>query len=176
MCLSGAPGEPYVLEWDSRGTPCAWVTLPGNPMCLSDNPGEPYVLEWHSRGTYVLEWYSRGTLCAGDSLTWKYKSFQIPISCFLIDLKFISKLLQMFFMEHLSFPEPHLHKTYFKKYIFKLFSKNNVRTIQTYFSKSKWWICLSKKHRTFSKFQILRYETFFKDDPIIVLVFFEPFW
>ena len=32
---------------------------------------------------------------AGDSLTWKYKNYKIPISCVLTDTKFISKLLKL---------------------------------------------------------------------------------
>ena len=33
---------------------------------------------------------------AGDSLTWKYKSYKQNISCFLIDVKFRSKILKIF--------------------------------------------------------------------------------
>ena len=38
MCFSDTPGEPYVLQWHSRGTLCALLTLPGNPMCFINTP------------------------------------------------------------------------------------------------------------------------------------------
>ena len=34
---------------------------------------------------------------AGDSLSWKYRSYQISISCFVIDMKFISEILKILF-------------------------------------------------------------------------------
>ena len=43
---------------------------------------------------------------AGDSLTWKYKSHQLFISCFLMDMKFISKSLKMFYGDLRHFPVP----------------------------------------------------------------------
>ena len=47
-------------------------------------------------------------------LTWKEKSYQVSFSCFLIDMKIISKLLQMFCMDNFSFSDPHLCKIILK--------------------------------------------------------------
>ena len=42
----------------------------------------------------------------GGSLTWKYKSYQMSISCFLIDMKFISKLSRFYQTNLYDFPIP----------------------------------------------------------------------
>ena len=41
-----------------------------------------------------------------DSLTWQLKSYQMSISCFLIGMKFISKILKNCLRESSSFPDP----------------------------------------------------------------------
>ena len=78
-------------------------------------------------------------------------------------MKFISKLLQMCFMESLSLFDPHLHKSIFKTDTHNLYiqnkfktnklQKHNVRKKRTYCQET-WWECLSH----FRIFQILRYE------------------
>ena len=96
----------------------------------------------------------------------------------LIDMKFRSKLLQMFFMENLSFSEPHLHKTYFKKYIYiqTIFKKIMFEQSKHTFQKSSGEYAFQKNIEHFQNFRFSDMEHFFKDDPIIVLAFFEPFW
>ena len=46
---------------------------------------------------------------------------------FLIDMKFISKLLEMLFMDNLSFPDPHLHQNIFKNDILEISIKKKER-------------------------------------------------
>ena len=54
----------------------------------------------------------------------KIKKFRvISCSCFLIDMKFISKLLLILLMENESFSVPHLHKIILKIYIQKIDTK-----------------------------------------------------
>ena len=87
------------------------------PMCFTDTPGGPYVLDWHSRGgpmcfidtpvgPYVLYWQSQGALCAFLTLPCLKISEQISISCFLIDMKFISMIFEILFHQVSLFPVP----------------------------------------------------------------------
>ena len=86
---------------------------------------------------------------------------------FLIDMKFISKLLYILLMENKLFSNPHLRKNIFGEIFWKskmIYQKKGGFAFQ--------------KLRKVSKFQILRYQKiiFFKDESMIFLVCFEVFW
>ena len=49
----------------------------------------------------------------------QFQKITISISCFLIDLKFISKLSWILLEENKSFSDPRLRKIEFRNYIFK---------------------------------------------------------
>ena len=114
-----------------------------------------------------------GYLILDDSLPWKSKRFlgfgflvlrnvlcfqkifgthyQMSVSWFLIDMKFISKLLQMFLWK-ISLSDPHLHnciwRTGYSKSIYKYFQKNN--PTHNFHRKIK------NVDRPFKKFEIVR--------------------
>ena len=73
----------------------------------------------------------------------KLQKFKIPISCFLIDMKFISKLFSIFPMGSLSFSNPHLHK----KYVLNIWSflYFNISRFQN-FKSSKSWVHTWSEH------------------------------
>ena len=57
--------------------------------------------------------------------SFKIRKFRVEsCSCFLIETKFISKLLWILLMENESFSIPHLRKIWFTKYISKIYIKN----------------------------------------------------
>ena len=60
------------------------------------------------------------------------------------------------FIENLSFFDHHLQQNILRNLYSNCFSNKKWET-QNYLSKETWWVCLSKK-RTFSNFQIIRYE------------------
>ena len=88
----------------------------------------------------------------------KIKKFRvISCSCFLIDMKFISKLLWILLMQNWSSPVPHLRKNILRNVYskFTIFYKNNARLQVQKINKSsifefwafkimKYWFCYTK--------------------------------
>ena len=79
-----------------------------------------------------------------------FRICQIPIPCFLIAMKFTSKLLWILLMGNVSSPVPHLRKIMLKTYThnlyMKLFSQNKYFgkiTSRDNFRKN-WWVCRSR--------------------------------
>ena len=107
-------------------------------LMLNDSLGYPYYR------LINVGWYLPSPYYRLINVLWlpflKIKKFRVPslkirkfrvisCSCFLIDMKFISKLLSCLVMENVAFFNPHLHKTYFSNiyiyiFIFTICSKN----------------------------------------------------
>ena len=69
---------------------------------------------------------------AGDSFTWKYKSYKISISCFQTDMQFISKMLKMFLRDLHHLPVP--------VFIFSTFQNSKMSNFEkTTFQKTERW-------------------------------------
>ena len=93
----------------------------------------------------------------------------ISCSCFLIDMKFISKSVCWLVMENVAFSVSHLRKIIFRIYIFK----NYIQKIN-----SPKHAGLPFENFRFFEFSILIYAKIicFQDVPINFLIFFEVFW
>ena len=106
------------------------------------------------------------------------------VSCFLTQMKFISKLLWILLMENESFSIPHLRKIWFRQYIFKKYIKFQDFKISKFQRPKKlgahiWDSDLRLRFETqISNFLRLRFakKIFFQDDSIYFLIFFEVFW
>ena len=106
----------YILLLAQSGDPIVFHG-PGLPPSADRCPIEP-PSSLDRRSTELIVSPEKVVGCRGgsryfegcwDSLTWKYKSWQLSISWFLIDMKFISKSLYILFNQSSSFPGPHLH-------------------------------------------------------------------
>ena len=78
---------------------------------------------------------------AGDSLTWKPKSDHISISCFLIDMKFTSKMLKKVLVGSSSFPGTSFRNVTFSK--FHIIKLSNSQFIISNLRNDKLLICMS---------------------------------
>ena len=130
---------------------------------------------WVSANKYFMITFLENKKSVGCHL-WKYKSlwstlpeiknYKKPVACFLIEMKFISKLRCCLILKNVSFPIPHLRKIIFERYTQTIYIKTNFQTNGGY------------TFRKCSKILIIRYGKIicFQDVPIYFLIFVEVFW